>query len=259
MTITLQTLASGDTQYISKHNSNYSAIAAAINSLLSSVSASFGASLSLTATYQALFGVTAILIGSESYTYEQDGTELTISGGYEWRPSLGMVVGTQTDSIIDFAGVATGTYYLTPDSSGSVSRTADPNEAIYEVVWDGTDFDSITLELDVLSIDNRPRVLDLTYAASMTAEFGRADVIRVTLTGDASITLNGAADGQKCILEVTQDATGGRELTFGSEVRFGTDLTSIVLTTTASKSDKIGFIYNADAAKYDVVAMMKGF
>jgi hypothetical protein len=74
-----------------------------------------------------------------------------------------------------------------------------------------------------------------------------------------SSTFTGAVDGQKLILEIIQDATGSRTFAFPSSVRYGTDITAITLTTTASKTDRIGFIYNSSAAKYDVVAVIKGF
>lgn len=105
----------------------------------------------------------------------------------------------------------------------------------------------------------RPAAVTLAYTPSLVADFAAADVVRVTLAGNAAITLAGAADGQKCVLEVTQDASGGWTLSFGSEIRLGTDLTVLTLSTTPGKTDRIGFIFDAASGTYDAVAIMRGF
>lgn len=98
-----------------------------------------------------------------------------------------------------------------------------------------------------------------TYNANTTINWGNGDIARITLTGNIAITNTGAVDGQKLLLELTQDATGSRTLTFTSETRFGTDITGITLTTTANKKDRIGLIYDGIAGKYDVIAFAKGY
>ena len=104
-----------------------------------------------------------------------------------------------------------------------------------------------------------PRITTPAYSANLTLNWAVADVIRVTLTGNITITNSGAVDGQKCILELLQDDTGGRTVTFTSETRFGTSVTSFTATTTLNKMDRVGFIYNGTATKYDVLAVSKGF
>lgn len=98
-----------------------------------------------------------------------------------------------------------------------------------------------------------------TYSANKTIDWSVGNVARITLTGNIVITNSGAYDGQKLLLELKQDATGSRTVSFTSETRFGTDITGITLTTTANKSDKIGLIYNATDGKYDVVGLAKGY
>jgi hypothetical protein len=98
-----------------------------------------------------------------------------------------------------------------------------------------------------------------TYSANKTIDWTLGNVARITLTGNIVITNNGAYDGQKLLLELKQDATGSRTVSFTSETRFGTDITGITLTTTANKSDKIGLIYNGADGKYDVIAFARGF
>ena len=96
--------------------------------------------------------------------------------------------------------------------------------------------------------------------SSATVDFTNSDTVRLTLNASVtSLTITGAADGQKCLLEIIQDATGSRTITWPANVRFGTDITSIVLTATAGKTDRVGFIYVSSANKYDVVSLVRGF
>jgi hypothetical protein len=44
-----------------------------------------------------------------------------------------------------------------------------------------------------------------------------------------------------------------------SALHFGTSITSFTATTTASKRDKIGLIYNSASSVWDVVAVAQGF
>lgn len=106
-----------------------------------------------------------------------------------------------------------------------------------------------------------PLVDDIAFSATPTVDWSTCDIARLTLTGNVSaLSMTGAVDGQKCILELKQDGTGGRTFAFAaSTVRFGTTITSYTITSTANLSDKIGFIYNASASRYDVVAVAKGF
>lgn len=112
----------------------------------------------------------------------------------------------------------------------------------------------------LIEIGHNPRVNTVSYASTISANVFNYDIVRVSLTGNiTSFGLTGGLDGQKVLVEFIQDATGSRTVTFDSSIRFGTDITSITLTTTASKMDRIGFVYNATANKYDVVAVVKGF
>lgn len=103
------------------------------------------------------------------------------------------------------------------------------------------------------------QVQNQTYSANKTIDWSQGNVCRITLTDNIVITNNGAYDGQKLLLELKQDGTGGKTVAFTSETRFGTDITSITLSTGANKIDKIGLIYNATDLKYDVVALSRGF
>jgi hypothetical protein len=137
---------------------------------------------------------------------------------------------------------ANGDYYL-DDSTGNVYlRSA----GTYSIV------------ANIKGLPNA-RITTPAYSANLTINWAVADVIRVTLTGNITITNSGAVDGQKCILELLQDATGSRTVAFTGETRFGASVTTFTATTTANKFDRLGFIYNGVASKYDVLAVAKGF
>jgi hypothetical protein len=104
-----------------------------------------------------------------------------------------------------------------------------------------------------------PRITTPAYSANLTINWAVADVIRITLTGNIIITNSGAVDGQKCILELLQDGTGGRTVAFTAETRFGTSVTTFTAITAINKLDRLGFIYNSVSTTYDVIAISKGF
>jgi len=70
---------------------------------------------------------------------------------------------------------------------------------------------------------------------------------------------SGATDGQRLVLRVRQDGTGGRALVMPASVRYGTDIAALNLPTGAGITSYIGFIYHAADAKYDVVSVSRGF
>jgi len=106
---------------------------------------------------------------------------------------------------------------------------------------------------------NGPRIVSVPYSATVTLDWSVADVIRITLTGNIQITNSNAYDGQRCTLELTQDAIGGRSVILTSEVRFGTDIIAYAPSSTPNAMDRLGFMFNQSAGKYDVVALVTGY
>lgn len=104
---------------------------------------------------------------------------------------------------------------------------------------------TITLSSSTISTD-----------ASLSTHF------RVTLDGNCPCTLanpTSPTDGQKVIWELIQDSTGSRTLSLGTNFAFGTDITSITLTTTGEKRDFLGAFYNSGTGKWYVTSFIKGF
>lgn len=103
------------------------------------------------------------------------------------------------------------------------------------------------------------RVATIAWASSIAVDWSNTDVARITLAGPTTLMFTGAADNQRLILELTQDATGGRAVTLPPSLRFSTTIPTIVLSTAGNKLDRLGFIYRASSAAYDVIAVAIGY
>lgn len=100
----------------------------------------------------------------------------------------------------------------------------------------------------------------LTDGATIATDASLSTLFRVTLGGNRTLSNpTNAVDGQLITWSIKQDATGSRTITLDSKFRFGTDITSITLTTTPSKTDHIGARYNSADDKFDVIAFVRGF
>ncbi len=107
-------------------------------------------------------------------------------------------------------------------------------------------------------------VVSLTDGATINLDASLGTHFRVTLGGNRTLAApSNPTDGQRIVLEIIQDGTGSRTLTLttGSSGAFlyGTDITGITLTTTASKRDLIGCIYSGSASRWLVTSFVKGF
>jgi len=107
-----------------------------------------------------------------------------------------------------------------------------------------------------------PAISTPSWASSMTLTTNIYNIIRITLSGSPT-TLNFSAgnDGQKLLLELKQDSTGTRLVTWGTGVSFGTDITSatLVLTTTINKTDEITLVYSSSASSWRIIGFARGY
>jgi hypothetical protein len=103
------------------------------------------------------------------------------------------------------------------------------------------------------------RVETIDSAVAAVLNWSAFDEYRVTLSADFAPGFAGAADGQRLVLTIIQDGTGGRSVSLPDNVRYSTDLPSYSATGSAGRSDKLGFIFNATDQCYDLVAVIKGF
>jgi len=99
----------------------------------------------------------------------------------------------------------------------------------------------------------------LPYAASVTLDWSQYDCVHITLTGDIEITNTNARKGQKCLIYLAQDGTGGHEVTWGAEVAFGAHISGVTLSSGPNLTDEIALSHNWVSGKYNVVSFAPGY
>lgn len=115
-------------------------------------------------------------------------------------------------------------------------------------------------DTSVASASSSSAPINLTDAATIASDASLGRQFRVTLAGNRTLAApSNPSDGQMLQYEITQDGTGGRTLTLASGFAFGTDLTSIVLSTAPGATDILGVKYHAGKAKFLVFSFIRGF
>jgi hypothetical protein len=106
----------------------------------------------------------------------------------------------------------------------------------------------------------------LTDAATIAVNAALGNQFRVTLGGNRTLGApSGPVDGQVITVWFTQDGTGSRTITLALSPGtsggywFGTDLTSITLSTAAGTMDKATFQYDSANTRWDVTGFLRGF
>jgi hypothetical protein len=106
----------------------------------------------------------------------------------------------------------------------------------------------MTISIQIAAVS--PQVVALTDASTITVDASKGNVFTVTLGGNRTLgnPANPAA-GQTVHFHVTQDGTGSRTLAYGGSYDFGA-AGAPTLTTTASKTDILGFTYDPNLAAW---------
>lgn len=106
------------------------------------------------------------------------------------------------------------------------------------------------------------RVQSVAYSASVTLDCSLYDVFEIgTLTGNITVNFSGAVNAQRIEVMLKQDATGGREITWDTDVVYGDDLTveNTASATAPNKTDHYGFRYHEGTTKYRMIACARGY
>jgi hypothetical protein len=106
--------------------------------------------------------------------------------------------------------------------------------------------------------------VNLTDAATIATDASLGNNFRITLLASGHIlgAPTNPTDEQMCMWEIKQGGTGNNLLTLAGGAGgflFGTDLTSITLSTGVGVTDLLGCRYNAAASRWWVIAFMRGF
>ncbi len=126
---------------------------------------------------------------------------------------------------------------------------------------------NVTLELNAkgsgvvfANKGTKRKVVALTDGANIATDASAGDIFTVTLGGNRTLANpTNPADGMIRCWRIKQDATGSRTLTLDTNFRFGTDIPSLIMTTTASKTDYFIAIYNGTDSRWDIVDFVRGF
>lgn len=106
------------------------------------------------------------------------------------------------------------------------------------------------------------RVVTVAYASSVTPNADTTDVLNIgTLTGDITLAnpTGSPSDGQNLRVRMAQDATGSHAVSFGTAYAFGTDVTTALVPTTASKGFEMLFTWNAASSAWRATAIVRGY
>ncbi len=262
MPLSLSDFQVGETGYVAKLNNNNAAIIAYLNAQEQSSANLATSAVSVASMQTALFGTTPATFGDNSFVAQALGSTLAVSAGTAWAPSQNLIVRLANSTTVDMTGQPAGTYYLNATPGTTLQQavvSTTPRDPIYSFTWSGSAISNLTRLAPVFGRMARgPETV--TYAAALTLDFTRSETLRLRLTGNAAISggMIAAYDGQRCVLEVTQDGTGGRTLTPPSNLRQGTDVTW-ALSAGPNTRTHLGMVFNSPASCWDLLACARGF
>jgi hypothetical protein len=159
--------------------------------------------------------------------------------------TLGTVFTAKSGSSYDIAFASSGGFLLFANPTGT------------------SDFSIVNGEM-IVAKRVRSGVVVLTDGATIALNAKEGNHFRVTLGGNRTLNVpTNAQDGQRITLEVIQDATGSRTLTLttgtSGAFAFGTDITTLTLSTAANAVDTFDFVYSASKARWLLVRQARGF
>jgi hypothetical protein len=291
-----KSFAAGMVDYIARHNGNYALIETVLNQILGQLTGQAGG-LAVPSGLQEIFDRRG-LIGVGSYDFNTGGLSgpdynLTVQAGAYYN--AGTFYHKPGTSSLAMAGKASGTYYVNLDAAGNPLVASSPDatttrqfswdsgshtisaKAIYagvNILFDGDDyadlltsaaraksFTKVADRLEEIEVLLSKAVQTPASADTVNINWSLGGLARVMLDRPTTtINMSGAYDGQKCTLELVQDATGGRAVAFGSSVLAGTDFTlPVPLSAGAGQRDFLGFFYSAGNSKYNYVSLSRGY
>lgn len=101
----------------------------------------------------------------------------------------------------------------------------------------------------------------VSYGGTINLDLDLYNVADVTLTGNPTINFTNGVDGQEIVLRLRQDGVGSRTVTWGSMIRFSTDVPSPTLSSSPNELDYLVFRLNEEESSglYDLILLNRGF
>ena len=161
-----------------------------------------------------------------------------------------------------------GTDYLTPAGNGSELTGITPAQVGADASGAASDAQaaaeaaSVAKAGDTMGGKLAPAVTELTDGATIAVDAALGNDFYVTIAGDRTMEApSSPADGQTLILELIQDGTGSRTVTWASGTggySFGSG-SAPVLSTAAAATDQVAFRYSARKEEWLYLGSMTGF
>lgn len=170
---------------------------------------------------------------------------------------------TSNAGVIILAGDMGGTYNvpLVKKLNGVSLPTGAPNVNDTLIASDATHFVYGPATGGSSGVPVAKRTTSATFGATVTPNADTTDIMRLTLTGTAAIAnpTGTPVSGQILQMEISQDGTGSRTVTWGNAYAFSTDIPSPTLTTTANKMDILVFQWSVAASKWRFVGIIHAY
>jgi len=105
-----------------------------------------------------------------------------------------------------------------------------------------------------------PAVVHLTDAATIAVDASAGNDFRVTIAGNRTMgTPSNPSNGQQIIFQITQGTGAPFTITWASGYEFSAALPQPALSSSAGKTDLLGFVYNATTGTWLLAAFLNGF
>ncbi len=170
-----------------------------------------------------------------------DAAAQTFTGNQTITPSAGVALTVTSGGVTITSGgltISAGGFTVTGNSSVTGTLTASSTL---------TASNALTVTAGNLTMSGgqaiAKRVDGGASGTAKTIDFDTGNVHRLKLTGNCTLTLSNGRTGASYVVELMQDATGSRTVTWPASVVWGS-AGAPTLTTTASRKDVIILLYN---------------